>query len=276
MHGWDKITEIQPCPTQAEGPGRVVLATMETTADRVLEIVLAPNSVRGPPEGKEEIRGKKEETGSILRPTATHPIFSETAGNWVSAGELRKGHLVRTAEGNAEIIEIRGYPGQHQVFNLEVEGEHEYFAGDGRVLSHNSEALPCPRVGTVERGRLDQHEVEFAQKIVDFLGGHFKGAPTKNYAGIDGWLDGKPVQLKQLTSDKPNMLKQRIEEAYDKAKRAGESGVDLIMDAPNISSSTILQMLSRSDIRKKNFTDGILSKVIVHSNGAWSSLVGNP
>jgi hypothetical protein len=78
------------------------------------------------------------EGATVLRPTATHPIYSETAGKWVKAGDLRPGDHVRTDIGTAEVTEIRPYPGQHQVFNLEVEGDHEYFAGDQRVLSHNS------------------------------------------------------------------------------------------------------------------------------------------
>jgi hypothetical protein len=79
LHGWATITSIKPCPPLAEGNGRVVLATMETTANNVLEIVLKGHETRGPPGGKEEIGRKKEENASILRPTATHPIFSETA-----------------------------------------------------------------------------------------------------------------------------------------------------------------------------------------------------
>jgi hypothetical protein len=238
LHGWAKITDIQPCPTLAEGPGRVVLATMETTADRVLEIVLAPNSFRGPPEGREEIRGKKEETGSILRPTATHPIFSETAGKWVSAGELRKGDMVRTAEGNAEIAEIRGYPGQHQVFNLEVEGEHEYFAGDGRVLSHNT----CPggpsRDEWVQGGNKQMiREANNNFEIAEYLHqkGHGSNIRPNPREGVDGagrqgdaLIDGVPHEFKTL---QPTSTAKTIENVVNKSTKGEGQARAIVINA---------------------------------------------
>lgn len=105
VSGWATITDIQPCPKLEDGPGRVVLATIASTATNVIELVLTGHGVRGPP----------------LRPTATHPIFSETAQKWVRAGELNVGDRVRTDGGAAEIAEIRRFSGAHRVFNLRTQ-----------------------------------------------------------------------------------------------------------------------------------------------------------
>lgn len=75
-----------------------------------------------------------------------------------------------------------------------------------------------------------------AQEIVNSRGGHFDGAPTNNYAGIDGWLDGVPVQLKIVEGKSLNAIRRNITGgAADMAKR-GYQG-DLYIDASKTGAS---------------------------------------
>jgi hypothetical protein len=55
--------------------------------------------------------------------------------------------------------------------------------------------------GTVTRNALSEIEFAQAQELATFRGGKFVGAPTENFAGIDGWLDGVPTQLKTVTGN---------------------------------------------------------------------------
>lgn len=98
-----------------------------------------------------------------LEPTTLHPLFSLTRGNWVQAGKLRVGEVLKTREGAVRIEGIRQKPGVHRVYNLEVEGEHWYFASRKCVLSHNT----CPtKINQTKKGLehvTDRHTTGGAQ-----------------------------------------------------------------------------------------------------------------
>ena len=79
----------------------------------------------------------------VLEPTAMHPLYSLTRGDWVKAGELRPGERLQTQNGPAQVVSLTATPGAQRVFNFEVEGEHEYLVGGVGVRSHNT----CPRKG---------------------------------------------------------------------------------------------------------------------------------
>jgi hypothetical protein len=83
---------------------------------------------------------------TILEPTAGHPLFSRTRGDWVKAGELRAGEVLQTRTGAAQVVSVTASPGAQRVFNLEVEGEHEYLVGGLEVRSHNGCQTTAPKV----------------------------------------------------------------------------------------------------------------------------------
>ena len=74
----------------------------------------------------------------MLEPTAGHPLFSLTRGEWVKAGELRVAEVLETRTGAAEVVSLTASLGAQRVFNFEVEGEHEYLVGGLEVRSHNT------------------------------------------------------------------------------------------------------------------------------------------
>ena len=51
---------------------------------------------------------------------------------------------------------------------------------------------------SVIKNALEPHEYQQTSDMVKYKGGTFKGAEKANNPSIDGWLDGVPVQLKEV------------------------------------------------------------------------------
>ena len=113
------VLAIEPCPEIEPGRGRVITGTFTTARCSVLELRLS--------------------NGEVLEPTPPHRFYSETRQDWVAAGELRVGECLRTASGQALTVESVGLKaGEHRVYNLEVEQEHQFYVGKSGVLVHNA------------------------------------------------------------------------------------------------------------------------------------------
>ena len=104
------------------GPGRVVLTTVTHKNNDVYELSFV--------EGSAPLRG-----------TGGHPLYSLDRGDWALIRDLRVGERLQTAEGAVTIEALEKVRGEYQVFNLEVEGDHEYLVGDAGVRAHNTS--PC-------------------------------------------------------------------------------------------------------------------------------------
>lgn len=129
LEGFAKILEIADCPPIAEGPGRVVTMTVNHDNHFVYHLTFGP---RGPP----------------LKVTGYHPLYSETRGDWVKVKYLEEGEELRTFDGIRTVVKKKRVPGRFKVFNLEVEAEHRYYAGEQRVLAHNSKTETCTTNGS--------------------------------------------------------------------------------------------------------------------------------
>ncbi|MGK3985797.1 SpvB/TcaC N-terminal domain-containing protein [Sorangium sp. So ce136] len=116
------VKRIGPAPRIAVGPGRVVLSTINQTANDI-------------------VRLRFSEEGEVIEATSSHRFYSVDRGDWVRADNLQTGEHVRTATGTLAVSGVDVLPGAQRVFNLEVESEHEYFVSELRVLSHNTQ--PC-------------------------------------------------------------------------------------------------------------------------------------
>lgn len=117
------VLDIDNCPTIKHGSGRLVLATIASNSDNVLTLHF-------------------EGLAQPLESTATHPLFSEDRGTWVSAGDLRVGERLHTLQGAIKVVSIARKPGVHRVFNLEVQTDHVFHVSPVGVLAHND----CPGV----------------------------------------------------------------------------------------------------------------------------------
>jgi RHS repeat-associated protein len=83
--------------------------------------------------------------GETLTTTDTHPFWSDTRKAWVTAGALREGELLKTADGKVvKISGLRAYADEKRTFDLTVDDLHTYYvlAGDVPVLVHNNGGLP--------------------------------------------------------------------------------------------------------------------------------------
>ncbi len=119
IDGLADVLAIEPCPEIEAGRGRVITGTFTTARCSVLELRLS--------------------NGEVLEPTRPHRFYSDTRQDWVAAGELRVGECLRTASGQAVTVESVGLKaGEYQVYNLEVEQEHQFYVGETALLVHNA------------------------------------------------------------------------------------------------------------------------------------------
>jgi hypothetical protein len=77
--------------------------------------------------------------GETLQVTRHHRLFSADRQDWVHAGDLEVGELLKTKEGSARVegVGLRALE-PTEVFNLEVIVAHHYFVGESHVLAHNA------------------------------------------------------------------------------------------------------------------------------------------
>ena len=69
--------------------------------------------------------------------TAEHPFYVEGKG-WLKVKDLQKGFELRTKANATEyIVSIISYQWQETVYNIEVEGNHNYFVTNSCILVHN-------------------------------------------------------------------------------------------------------------------------------------------
>ncbi len=114
--GWADIAAVEPVHIEA-GAGCAVVATVVHQNGDILRLAFSDGT---------------EVTG-----TGRHRFWSETRRAWVAARELREGETLRTPSGVVRLESATPSRTLTAVYNLEVEGAHEYFVGEGEVLVHN-------------------------------------------------------------------------------------------------------------------------------------------
>jgi len=79
--------------------------------------------------------------------TRLHQFWVESEQSWIDAADLEPGMQVRLADGRLReirAVSIRALGHPEPTFNLEVEGVHNYFVGQGHVLVHNGTPFDAP------------------------------------------------------------------------------------------------------------------------------------
>ena len=123
IDGLAEVTAVRDCPPIAEGEGRVVTGRFVTRdVANVVRITLA--------------------SGSEIRATNVHPVWSINREDWVPAGKLEPGEQVDTLTGPVAVASVEQLDRHPAVYNLEVHGEHVYRIAVEGVLVHNM----CPDV----------------------------------------------------------------------------------------------------------------------------------
>jgi hypothetical protein len=78
--------------------------------------------------------------GGTVTATANHRVWAADLGEWLPAGNLRAGQLLRTTSGTwVQVGAVRHYSARSTVYNFSVAGRHSYFvsAGGSPFLVHN-------------------------------------------------------------------------------------------------------------------------------------------
>lgn len=108
--------------------GKVILSTIRSMSGAVYELVV-------------------EGVTQPIEPTAAHPFYTLDREEWVAAGRLQVGELIRTRDGSTRVLGIAPRPGLFSVVNLEVETTHQFLVSQGLVLTHNAQANACAASG---------------------------------------------------------------------------------------------------------------------------------
>jgi hypothetical protein len=238
VHGWARVTAVEACPEVADGPGRVVTATFAHVNETVQRLELAA----------EGFAGEEANTGEVLEPTAGHPLYSLTRGDWVKAGELVPGERLQTRTGAAQVVSVTPSTGAQRVFNFEVEGEHEYLVGGLEVRSHNTCAPDAPKVEVpgkpASRKPVDSSRPQHGTPEHDATGFNkakeWQGDPNTKIGA-----DGQPeVRYNQALSDGENQLS-RIKPDVQRVRTDGKIDVEEV----------------RSKSQKEGFMDKKIQKI---------------
>lgn len=115
------------------------------------------------------------EIGStVLRATGNHPVWSESAGDWASARELKAGDLLRTDHdgGQAAIahVSVRTVAEPEPTFNLHLAATHTYFVGAAAVLVHNG-TLTRADLARLNRTGFRNYTLRFGPRSPEVLAG---------------------------------------------------------------------------------------------------------
>ena len=120
------VVQITPCPRIGDGPGQVVLTTINHLNHFLYELVLANDA------------GQRE----TVNPTGYHKFYSETRHDWTSASELRGGERLRGLDGMITLVSSRRLPGTQRVYNITIEGQHVYHVSALGAVVHNMNCGP--------------------------------------------------------------------------------------------------------------------------------------
>lgn len=132
--------------------------------------------------------------------------------------------------------------------------------------------LPFAGIGRVVKNALEDHEYAFALKIVAFRGGVFVGNKLKGAPGIEGFLGNVPVSLKQIQGRLGSVLS-NASKAERQARNAGYTGVELFIEAPNVSSSSLTDFASNGGLTQIP-DQGTISSITVFTGDGVVRIVG--
>lgn len=75
---------------------------------------------------------KKEQ----IEVTAEHPFYVQDKG-WIKVKDLQTKYVLKTMDNKTELIKITVLIKEERVYNVEVEGNHNYFISKSKILVHN-------------------------------------------------------------------------------------------------------------------------------------------
>lgn len=131
-----------------------------------------------------------------------------------------------------------------------------------------TKALPAGSPGRVVANALEPHELALAQSVVGYRGGTFVGNSTRGAPGIDGMLDGVPASLKTYSGSSPASVLRHVSQAEASASKAGYSGVQVYVNAPGVSRSTLVDFGANGPLSQIP-SQGTVSTIYVQTADGW-------
>jgi Pretoxin HINT domain len=132
---------------------------------------------------------------TVITGTPEHPFFVPSQKNYVALGELTPGTTLLSESGaNVTVLQSETRHGDFEVFNLEVENQHNYFVsspnGGEPLLVHNTchkfNNLKGDSAEVISKGELINHNGVWKTNYGDGSGKYVPADGKYNYATIDG------------------------------------------------------------------------------------------
>ena len=114
------VSAILPCPTPNPSDGYLVTTKFIHENAEILDLRI-------------------EGSADVIGTTSSHPFWSEDRQQFVAAGALRVGENLRLADDTTRRLEsLTLRENRETVYNIEVDGEHDFYVGEDGVLVHNT------------------------------------------------------------------------------------------------------------------------------------------
>ncbi|HVR40206.1 MAG TPA: RHS repeat-associated core domain-containing protein [Thermoanaerobaculia bacterium] len=208
------VLSVAPARIQP-GRGRVVLSTFAHRA-QLVSITL-------------------DGAAKPIESSPTHRFYSQTRQEWVAASTLAAGEQIRTREGVSTITVLSRHAGDARVYDIEVEHDHAYWAGDADVLSHNqcnvyqrsagleySERINNTHYGSnaPARGRRTSRNMRYLDNEV-VSGGQRIGVENKYFGGTQDGAVYRGVR-------KNTAIRRELAEVLKRARTQARKDVELL------------------------------------------------
>lgn len=133
--------------------------------------------------------------------------------------------------------------------------------------------LPAPQPGSVVKNAMSELETAQAQDIVNFKGGKFIGQPESNTPGIDGWLDGVPVSLKEVTGKGMTAVQRNIVNGTKQMVNSNQIG-DMYVDAvkSGVSLQDVAGWIKPGTPISNILNEGSVNNIIIKTTNGWITL----
>ncbi|BAQ73828.1 filamentous hemagglutinin [Pseudomonas sp. Os17] len=219
----------------------------------------------------------------LVRATPTGVPVAKAVDELAAKGTGGAGQAAKNPNSTSAMTDAEaGMPYSHPVKPAAKETAKNLVSGETKVVGIDKPAandanftlaLPSGKKGSVVRGALEEHEFKQASDIVSFRGGQFKGADTPSFAGIDGWLDGVPVQLKTIKGTSINSVRRNILSGAEDMAKAGYKG-DLYIDAAStgVSMEKMLSHFKSGSPVSNVVGEGTVSNIYIKTQDGWMNI----
>jgi hypothetical protein len=180
IQGRARVLATGPCPPIKPGRGQVVTGTYRHRGARVIDLY---------------VEGLAEPIGT----TPNHRFWSADRRAFVRADELKPGEGLLGLGRRTQVVRAEPRPGNADVHNLEVLGEHTYQISTLGLIVHNADPTPEQLMLAEARASITAMISEFLSSLWDNrVTPHLRdplAAGTKAMSVAYGTIDGRAVSL---------------------------------------------------------------------------------